>query len=112
MPCTDGGYPADRREDPLIREQLRRAEARVCAVFSCLEARGLMDEVIKNINWQEAGLTQQSTLRWWEQHKEQDRRRRKAEKEQAEHAAREKRLAAIGLAKLTPEERKALGLKG
>ena len=44
--------------------------------------------------------------RWWEEHKRADVRRREEEKEEIVR----KKCAAVGLAKLTSEERKALGL--
>jgi hypothetical protein len=88
MPCTCDGYPdiPDYHKGP--------AADALCKVMKEHEARG------------EMGCFDAATLEWWEEHK-----RRDAEKAEYERqfAAREK-ARGDAMKKLTPEERRALGL--
>lgn len=89
MPCNCDGYPApepDTHSGPL-------AEA-LCKVLQEHEARG------------EMGCFDATTLAWWEAHKARDRARVKQDLE----AAKAKKELAEALAKLTPHERKLLGV--
>jgi len=81
----------------------------LCAVFRKLEAEHglLMEGFLNQIDWRGAGVTKKEVLSWWNTHKEQDERRR--EREAQEAAA--KKLKKAALAKLTPEERKLLGVR-
>ncbi len=98
MPCTDGG--------PTYPVPFDDVEAMLCAVMTSLEAGRNTTHVLNDVNWKEAGVTKDQLLSWWKRHKDQDRKRRVAEaEEQARKAARK-----LALAKLTPYERKALGL--
>jgi hypothetical protein len=104
MPCLDG------REN-IHTEYVERLHdgvnaARLCAVFSVLEKQGLLEEVLRNANWQGSGVSSASTMQWWEEHKARDRRR--ILREEQEIQRRRDRAAAI--AKLNPKDRKVLGL--
>jgi hypothetical protein len=81
--------------------------SRLCAVFSVLESRGELMNVLNAVDWKEAGVTKASTLLWWEEHQAKDRQRRQVE---AAEAARKKARRAI-LSKLSPSEKKILGIK-
>ena len=102
MPCNDGGgshsYPV------YIEKGMQTS--RLCAVFSVLEKRGILGEVLGAVDWKEAGVSESSTLAWWSRHKEEDRQRRQRE---AAEAARKKARRDV-LSKLTPAEKKVLGI--
>lgn len=90
MPCTCDGYPApapDLHSGPV-------AEA-LCKVMQEHEARG------------EMGCFDAATLKWWEDHKERDRRRIKQDLAEAGRRG----AVAAALAKLSPFERELLGLR-
>lgn len=99
MPCTVQEYGSGpSREDLEIR-------ASWCAILTVLENSGMLESVLTACDWKEAGVTKAEVLKWWAEHKEQDRKRRAWER--ADRKKREVKKQA--LAKLTPEERKALG---
>jgi hypothetical protein len=90
MPCNCDGYPEpqpDLHNGPL-------AEA-LCMLMQDIEASGNMQDV------------DAATMAWWEEHKARDKARIKHELMQAEEE--QKRQEAID--KLTPFERKLLGLE-
>lgn len=89
MPCTCDGYPEpkpDLHNGPLADM--------LCAVLQNHEARG------------EMGCFSAATLKWWEEHKARDKAR--VEQDLRDAIKRKQRDAVI--AKLTPYERKLLGL--
>ncbi len=97
MPCSDGGWPGD-----AIVEHSQRADrlARMlCGVMTTLKAYHPV--IVRELCAEDKELAD-----WWKQHQEFDRRR--IERENADKAKKQAKNAA--LAKLTPEERKALGL--
>lgn len=100
MPCSDGGWSRS-VDDSEIRSLEKRNDklARIaCAAMTALEANGIEDFIL---------LENDEVREWWAEHKEFDRKRREKEAER-------KRLAQIrqdALAKLSPEERKVLGIK-
>lgn len=102
MPCHDGDVPDYLRprityELNTMRARRDKFEAALCATMKVLEAEGL----IHLPDWQEAGVSRREIEAWWLTHKKQD-RLRKLQKQETRKAA---------LAKLTPKEREALGLK-
>jgi|SanBayMetagenome_1026888.scaffolds.fasta_scaffold63463_2 hypothetical protein len=106
MPCRD-----DMAEDMWRREAAEKAamvEASLCAVITLLEKDPAgFALMLKQIDWKEAGVSKREFMRWWEDHKEIDAARRVREaKEKAK-----KKLRDGALAKLTPEEKKILGVK-
>lgn len=103
MPCNDGGYPGSTRVEYV---EHGNQTSRLCAVFTVLEHRGLLQSVLDACDWKEAGVSKASTLDWWARHKEQDYQRRVHEKAEATRKAKKKEI----LAKLSPEEKKILGV--
>ena len=81
-------------------------EAVLCGIFTLLEADKRLEIHLTDMDWSEVGVSRKMVEAWWAAHKKEDERRRA--KEAAEKEKEEKRKAA--LAKLTAEDRKALGL--
>ena len=120
MPCITYETPSERAEaarqakeyitGPLheeigvLKAELAEREAMLCAVLSIYGPD--MDAVYSEINWLEAGVTQDDMESWWKTHKRKDEERRAREADKRE-AARNKALK-----KLTHEERVLLGLEG
>lgn len=91
MPCNDG-----RENTYTVYVESGNQTKRLCAVFSVLQQAGTLETTLDKVNWTEAGVSRRSTEEWWVRHQEEDlvRRRREAV-----------------LNKLSPEERKILGVK-
>ncbi len=106
MPCRD-----EMVEDMWRREAAEKAamvEASLCAVMMVLESDDkTFKSTLKKIDWKEAGVTKRQFLSWWEDHKEVDAKRR----ERMAAQLREIKIRKDALAKLTPEEKKILGVK-
>lgn len=79
-------------------------EAALCAVLSVCESENI--NVIDMIDYAEAGITKKQVESWWKNHKAKDAKRREAERE----AKRKEELKQKALKKLSPAERKALGI--
>lgn len=106
MPCHD---PRDNVR--VIYQEAGEQSARLCGVLAVLERRGLLSEILRDVDWKEVGVTQISTLQWWERHKKQDAERRQREAMEREQkrkleAARQKAKGLLSL-----EERRLLGIK-
>lgn len=71
-----------------------------------MEADGELNLWLGDVDWAEVGVSRKMVEAWWEAHKKEDERRRVREAKEKEKE--QKRKAA--LAKLTAEDRKALGL--
>ncbi len=93
MPCTTG-QEYDRTDYAARRENERLTRVS-CDIMRVLEANGF-----------DLSTFGDETVNWWEQHKSEDARREAAAQAQAQR----EQLRADGLAKLTADERKALGL--
>ena len=111
MPCRDwpeGPVHTVYEDTPATKAKVKTLEAMLCAVLTASKNIGLDHDLqlIKRINERESGVTKKELFDWWAAHQEKDRARRRAE--QAAELKRQVKLQA--LAKLTPEERKALGL--
>lgn len=105
MPCRDGMEDLRRSEEYAERALIR---ASLCAVLTVLESDdAAFASMLKKIDWKEAGVSKREFLTWWEDHKEEDRVRRERMAEQL----REIKIRKEALAKLTPEEKKILGVK-
>lgn len=105
MPCYSGDGPGA----TTVYVETGKNAARLCAVFSVLEDRGLLEGVLRTVNWDEAGegVTYKSTVAWWERHKRAD-----AERLAREAEAKRVREAKLRvLSKLTDEEIKLLNLR-
>ena len=106
MPCRDWDVPHS--GSTVVDKGAAVAKAGLCAVLTVLESDdAAFADMLKKINWKEAGITKREMLLWWESHKEQDARRRERMAEQL----REIKIRKDALAKLTPEEKKVLGIK-
>lgn len=105
MPCNDGG--GNVRTEYIEIEHTGRMAARLCAVLTVLEKRGLLDEVVGMIDFKGAGVGPRDLSTWWAKHKRIDEEKREREQTQAQRER--DRKAAI--AKLSPKDRKVLGLK-
>ena len=80
MPWGDGGGV----HTSYIEVEKGTQTQRLCAVFSVLERRGLLKEVLDQCDWKEAGISRTSTVSWWERHKEADVARRQREARERE----------------------------
>jgi hypothetical protein len=112
MPCRD--YYDDHPEayfkdikEPALKKQIAFAESALCQTLAALEIAhtdmASPAEFYDLINFKEAGITKVELKKWHKEHKVLDAKHRKEESE--------KNLRATALAKLTAEERKALGVK-
>lgn len=45
------------------------AEAALCAIMKVLVERDQMRSIALDVNWQEAGITEDELYRWWIEHK-------------------------------------------
>ena len=72
----------------------------------CALIKGMSDKQVDSIIYNPRDKMARQLASWWESHQEADRQR----EEQEQHEAEQERLRQQGEAKLTPEERKALGL--
>ena len=115
MPCRDyyDHHPEQYFKDvtePALKKRISFAESALCATLATteklLEKLGTGDfgyrDVYEAIDYKEAGITEAQLREWHANHKLLD----------AQHRVEEiKKLKASALAKLTAEEKKALGLK-
>lgn len=118
MPCRDGGPFEDifyARQDA---DKLANLEAAFCGVLTVLrDAEHVKDlfgdndnvgAILDNVDWREAGVKRKWVEDWWIKHQEEDIERRKREAAEAEAQAARRRA----LAKLSKEDRAALGIRG
>ena len=94
MPCIDNPTPEERRGD--------NTEAMLCGIVTALDRAGALNAVLNAVDWGEAGVQRHHFDAWHQRHVQQDERRKERE-------ARERDREQV-LARLSPEERKALGL--
>ena len=90
------------------------AEAGLCAILTVMEknmTEKTMTQYIDSIDWKEAGISKESFLLWWKEHKAEDAKRRKAEAKRASKEKKKEKLRETALSKLTDEEKKILGIK-
>ena len=115
MPCRDfyDDHPQQYFKDvtePALKKQISFAESALCAALGTIEKmlikQGSGDfgyrDVYEAIDYKEAGITEVDLRTWHKNHKKLDKKHREEEK---------RKLKASALAKLTPEEREALGVK-
>lgn len=116
MPCYDGRDRGEEMAQIASGERVRadRAEAMLCAILTQLEKDNLLATVMSVANWDEAGISHAYAHDWWEKHKAMDEFRRKKEADAiARRLAKEERERQRQevLARLSPEERKILGVR-
>lgn len=104
MPCLTYDPITSERHVQEITKERNNFEAALCAVLTVCEKENI--NVIDMIDYAEAGITKKQVESWWEEHKEKDAIRRKTERE----AKRKEELKQQALKKLSPAERKALGI--
>lgn len=98
MPCTCDGYEEQERRDTYaILDKLR---ATVCAMLRADPT------LIDRLDYREAGIDKSWLIAWWNAHQRADQVRLREEENRRAKA----RLRAAALAKLTPQERAALGV--
>jgi hypothetical protein len=98
MPCRSDGYDTRPRYPDL--------SAHLCAVLFVLDERDMLNDVLHRIDAKESGVSAGEIRRWWKEHQKIDEQRRTEER--AERDKKDRRRSAIE--KLTPDERKLLGL--
>lgn len=94
MPCRDTDMPCD-DYGPSGHMTITKFEAMLCAFVTKLAVTDRLDKVVESIDWNEAGVTRREFESWWQAHLTKDTARRRRE---------------AALAKLTPDERRLLGL--
>lgn len=106
MPCRDWTVEEERE---IERRRSDFFEASLCGIFTFLKNQPVkvLEDVLDNLDYEEMGVTRKELEDWWRAHQREDEKRRKRE----EAARRKAELKAQALAKLTEEERKALGVK-
>jgi hypothetical protein len=111
MPCRSyeddhhSGSPTDSWQYRELKEINDRLARIACKAMTELVEQGKADFLV---------LRDDELREWWEKHQEADRKARKAEEAKKRAAEEKKRLAQLRsevLAKLTSEEKKALGIK-
>lgn len=107
MPCTDGGPSIEQQREP------GRVAACLCGILSSFECTGFgrngltVKGVLDAVDWKEVGVTRKWLEGWWEEHKREDRERKREE----EAESRRLKLVEQALGKLSVKERRALGLR-
>jgi hypothetical protein len=111
MPCYEPNQDDIARAEYYARCQ--RIEAVLCAFAKFLSQQEVgykvsaLVEAVETINWSEVGVTKKFFWQWWEEHQQRDVEYQRRKKQQARLEQRRQRA----LNKLTPRERRALGLK-
>lgn len=116
MPCRDyyDDHPDQYFKDygeAALRKQISFAESALCQALAALEHVDTQIETVGPkqgdfynwINFAAAGITKSDLVKWHKAHKKLDAKHREEEQQ--------KQLKASALAKLTPAERQALGIK-
>jgi len=76
MPCSDGlSYSTSTEyvDNPKVAAML-------CAVLTVLNNNGTLQKTLALAEWEESGVSHDSTMKWWENHRAADARRRAREK--------------------------------
>ena len=118
MPCRDffdDNWQRDRTA--ALAEEVNTLEAMLCGVLRALESipvkedeLPLYTQVLKRFDEKESGIDIGELIAWWREHQEKDRIRREKEMQARLFAERQEKLKSEALAKLSLEEKKALGL--
>lgn len=111
MPClgpTPAEWDAERRRNGTLAGE-NEFEAVLCGILSTIRLRDGDDELGKwldCVNWKEVGVPRKRVEKWWKEHQAADEERRATELREAN----KNKVKRDALAKLSPAERKALGL--
>lgn len=106
MPCRVDDWDDVPRVTKHYGLAIEDFEAVLCGILSEIEFSDELDHFLGAVNWDEVGVSRKMVQAWWTAHKKEDDKRRKREAAEA----RKNELRKAALAKLTDEERKALGL--
>jgi hypothetical protein len=109
MPCTDSRDNDNTdlyTEIGRLREENAKVSAIACAALRALDENNMLEE----IDYEEAGITRLGTVEWLEKHKLADKRRKEKEEKDRRRADAVLSARRSGLSKLSPLEREALGL--
>ncbi len=99
MPCMD---------PPWVQEQEAEDAEQMARLRKALERAGRAAcEALKTLTTQQRARLSPETRTWWEEHQAEDRDREQRERAKKAHADQK----AAALAKLTPADRRALGLR-
>ena len=90
-----------------IAGQLQRREAMLAGVFTVLERKGILREVIQDVCEEQVGLKREQFSTWWREHRTRGKNRRRLEA----HTRSDRRTKTAALAKLNDRERKLLRIK-
>jgi 2-methylisocitrate lyase-like PEP mutase family enzyme len=113
MPCYVGNYVDDDEDDVREHRAKIQKENRVLSAALCAAMTALGNDALNKLDYLEAGVDKQVVANWWQRHQQEDAERRAREMEQRQQQAdaeRRRQRREEVLAKLTPEERKALNL--
>lgn len=108
MPCRCDDYPPVPTQADMYKKEADKVTELLCSFCEMVERATQLDDGCMRVG--DLTLMPSKVRDWWEAHKEVDRKRR--EKEEAERKRREAadKLRKDALAKLTPAEKKVLGL--
>jgi hypothetical protein len=109
MPCLDSRDNDNTElytEIGRLREENAKVSAIACAALRALDGNNMLEE----IDYDEAGVTRLETVEWFEKHKLADKRRKAKEEEDRRRADAVLAARRSGLGKLSTFERQALGL--
>ena len=95
MPCSDGG--PSYQENPETKDRLDKVTRLLCGLCRRLTNRGRAFHITDDAE----------LAKWWAAHQEEDRRREERERKEREEAAAKRKA----LAKLSPRERRLLGIR-
>lgn len=110
MPCSDWGY--ERCPDNTEANKVKKLTQMLCATFHTIERMhyGRVTDFFEDYDEynleEECGVGRKEILAWWREHQKEDEIRKTKEAKQKE----DKAIREAALAKLTPKERKMLGL--
>jgi hypothetical protein len=124
MPCRDwDDRPSNselnelHQQNAKTEKEKREVERALCSALAFIENARLVEDYFDRTDWSEQAISADFVRRWWREHKAEDDARRKREAaakaaKQAKEARQNARskLAKEALAKLSDDEREALGL--
>lgn len=70
MPCFDNSFES--RPDPHRLLQMQHAEAILCGLLTAIEQNTSVEAALKQVDWEQAGVSIDSARLWWADHKAKD----------------------------------------
>lgn len=114
MPCYDSRNDAPAVYDEISRERKahNRTKAMLCAIMQTVASQNFeLKTFLNQVDWRAAGVKRKDLEAWWSEHKAADERRRAQEHKERRVKEEKENARKKALAKLTAEDRKALGIK-